>query len=360
MTTPSKILIAPLDWGLGHTTRCIPVIRYLLQQGHKVYVAAEGASAKLLLENFPSLPVLPLAGYRIRYSRTGNMFTAGILMQVPKILAAIRKEHRWLQEQQQLHRFDLILSDNRYGLYHRRLPCVILTHQLQIMSGKGELADSVLRRLHYRMLQRFHTCWVVDEEERSGFSGKLAHPLPLPRGISYTGLLSQFSGKVKGPVAVEPNRILVLLSGPEPMRSQLERIVLEQIGAMQMYRFIVVAGNPLGKMVAGLPAHVTYYTHLHAMALLPELQQAALVICRSGYSTLMDLAVCGKKALLIPTPGQTEQEYLSEYLREKEYFNISTQEKLDLATQIPLSLSSGFKPGPVSESRIGSLLDAIL
>lgn len=344
MAAPLKILIAPLDWGLGHATRCIPVIRYLQQEGHHIFIAAEGAAAQLLAENFPALPRLPLEGYRIRYSKNKHAFTAKIISQVPRILKAIRKEHQWLMQQQAQHRFDLIISDNRYGLYHPEVSCVILTHQLQIRSGKGPFADAILRRMHYRMLRRFQACWVVDEEKEDGLSGKLAHPVILPAHASYIGVLSQFAGHTMITGQQEPGHIVLLLSGPEPMRGQLEVLALQQAALLKQYTFTVVAGNPSGNIPKELPQHIQYYTHLDARLLLPVLQRAALVVCRSGYSTVMDLAVLGKKALLIPTPGQTEQEYLAGYLAGKNYFSSVTQDMLRLERDIPAALSSGAMP----------------
>jgi hypothetical protein len=343
LTASLKILIAPLDWGLGHTTRCIPLIRYLLQEGHRVIAAAEGASARLLQENFPGIPLLPLEGYRIQYSHSRRSFTFRILLQVPKILAAIKREHKWLQQMQQQHRFDLVLSDNRYGLYQQGLPCCILTHQLQIKSGKGRLADALLRVLHYRMLNRFDACWVVDEAGNGGLSGDLAHPSVLPPKAAYIGILSQFEQMPEAAPA-EGNKILVLLSGPEPMRGQLEALVLEQIRVSPQYEYVVVAGNPSGTVPQDLPQHVVYHSHLAAAALAPLIAGAALVICRSGYSTLMDLAVMGKRALLIPTPGQTEQEYLAYYLQQKKYYSAVPQHRLQLASNIPKALSATVSP----------------
>lgn len=360
MATPSKILIAPLDWGLGHTTRCIPIIRYLLSQGHTLYAAAEGASAKLLRENFPSLNILQLDGYRIHYSRKRKLFTAKILLQVPKILSAIKKEHGWLQEQQQVHHFDLIISDNRYGLYHKQVKSVMLTHQLQIMSGQGAFADSVLRRMHYRMLQKFDQCWIVDEKHHGGYSGKLAHPEILPEHATYAGLLSQFSGNEVKAGAEATANVLVLLSGPEPMRGQLEQLIFSQITLLSTYSFTIVGGNPLGRAITDLPDHITYHTHLNAEQLLPQLQGASLVICRSGYSTVMDLAVLGKKALLVPTPGQTEQEYLASYLADCGYFLTCKQEELDLARQIPMVLNSNALPKQAACNDFNALFRSVL
>ncbi len=336
-----KILIAPLDWGLGHTTRCLPLIAYLRSLGHQVIAAASGAAARLLADNFPGLAILPLEGYNIQYSKYKNAFVAKIIVQIPKILEAIRSEHRWLATQHEQHHFDLVIADNRYGLYHPAIRSVILTHQLQILSGKGSLADFILRKLHYPLLERFDTCWVVDEAGADNLSGKLAHPAVLPNRAQYIGLLSQFMDRPAGTVSTSGDKeILVLLSGPEPMRGQLEYILLQQAGSQHQYRFVFVAGNPLGRAPAALPEHITYNTHLPAAQLFDALERAALVVCRSGYSTLMDLAVLGKKALLIPTPGQTEQEYLAVHLNQSGYYLVKDQSAVQLDRDIPQALAA--------------------
>lgn len=356
-----KILIAPLDWGLGHTTRCIPLIAYLRRLGHQVFAAASGASARLLSDNFPALDILPLEGYQIQYSKYKNAFAAKIIVQIPKILAAIKKEHRWLAIQQNIHGFDLIISDNRYGLYHHNIPSVIMTHQLQILSGKGKWADRILQRLHYPLLEKFNATWVVDEAGADQLSGKLAHPGRLPRNACYIGLLSQFTGADTDSNSTgKPGHILVLLSGPEPMRSQLEAILLQQARALTAYRFSFVAGNPLGKQQEYLPQHMRYVTHLHAAQLLQELNDASLVICRSGYSTLMDLAVLGKKALLIPTPGQTEQEYLADHLQQMDYYTVRNQTAVQLAADIPRALSAKGFLHTAKDKTMQTVVDACL
>lgn len=351
MPAPLKILIAPLDWGLGHTTRCLPIIRYLQFLGHQVIAAAEGASAQLLIENFPALTVLPLSGYRIQYSKRKSMFTLKLLGQIPKILKAIKREHQWLQEQQAIHKFDAIISDNRYGLYHTRVKSVILTHQLQIQSGSGAFADYILRKLHYKLLERFHQCWVVDVAGDNNLSGKLAHPQALPHNAKYIGLLSQFDAHTKIDLSssIDPYNILMLLSGPEPMRGQLETMLLQQVQELPDMKFTLVAGNPLGT-AKSVPDNVVYHTHLNAQSLAEALQQASLVICRSGYSTLMDLVVMRKRALLIPTPGQTEQEYLAQYLADKKYFTVKQQHQLSLSKDLPMALSQSYKEIPLDKS----------
>ncbi len=338
-----KVLIAPLDWGLGHATRCIPIIQYLLDQGCRVTLAGEGAAEVLLKSNFPELEILSLTGYRIRYSQTASGFTTKILKQIPQILHAIRSENHWLKTIQKQHQFDIVISDNRYGLKIPNTYCVIMTHQLQIQTGMGKFADHLLQWAHYRILEKFDACWVVDRQGEDGLGGALSQPLQIPDNASYIGILSQLNPSVHK-VQSDRQEILILLSGPEPMRGILEALILSQIESLTAYRFQIVAGNPLGSSPTNLPDHVTYYTHLNAIKLNILIANASLVICRSGYSTLMDLAVMQKKALVVPTPGQTEQEYLGERLGQMGIVWCQEQALLNLAADMPKALSCpGFR-----------------
>lgn len=212
-----------------------------------------------------------------------------------------------------------------------------MTHQLQIMTGLGTIADSMMRQLHYRMLEKFDECWVVDEQENGGLAGALSHPRQLPLNARYLGLLSQLI-PLATPVEAQPNKILVLLSGPEPMRSILEEKLLQQAASASDYQFHIIAGNPVGSANTHLPAHITYTTHVNAKELATALAHAQLIICRSGYSTLMDLVVFEKKALLIPTPGQSEQQYLAGYLQAQGVTLSRQQSEIDLGMDIAEAL----------------------
>lgn len=343
-----KILIAPLDWGLGHTTRCFPIIHYLNDLGHEVIVATEGISAQLVQKNFPNLKVIPLKGYRIHYSKKSFLFKIKIALQIPKILNSIRREKKWLEKIQKNEQFDLILSDNRYGLNISDASSIILTHQLNIQTGFGQFFDSVLRRIHYYFLSKFHATWIVDLPNNGGLSGKLAHPIKLPSNASYLGILSQFSMQEKKEIIKEKkNTILFLLSGTEPLRTQLEQLIFNQIASLSQYEVIVVAGHPHSTLQKKeWPTFVKYYPFLEMPQLFPLMQQASLIVCRSGYSSLMDLVCMQKKALLIPTPGQTEQEYLADYLSSKKYFYAVSQFDVNLQNDIAAAFQyDGFLSG---------------
>ncbi|HVU59188.1 MAG TPA: glycosyltransferase [Puia sp.] len=219
----------------------------------------------------------------------------------------IKEENHWLRQFQAKEGIDIVISDNRYGLWRRDLYCVLITHQLNIHTGLGAWADRWIRQWHYRLIDRFDTCWVPDITSGTGLAGALSHPARLPRvPTHYIGLLS----RMERSMADETIDLLVLLSGPEPQRSILEKMLWEQLQSFKG-SFVFVRGLPGG----GSPLSGTnVYDHLPASALNKLLVRARMVVARSGYSTVMDLVRLQKRSILIPTPGQTEQEYLGKYL----------------------------------------------
>jgi UDP:flavonoid glycosyltransferase YjiC (YdhE family) len=318
--------VAPLDWGLGHATRCIPLIKTLSANGCEVVIAAAGAMATLLQQEFPRLTIIPLPGYGIRYARRPFWLPLRILAQLPKIALAIRHEHRWLKKAVSQHNIDAIVSDNRFGLHHKGLPTVYITHQLAIQTG-WRFTDWLAQRWHYRFINRFGLCWVPDAEGPLNLAGRLSHPVQLPKvPVQYLGPLSRLE---KSGHATKYD-LLLLLSGPEPQRSILENLLLAQL-ATYTGKALLVRGLPGGAMpLPPLPSAVQAVNHLPAAELGQALQQSQRVVCRSGYTTVMDLVHLGKKAILIPTPGQTEQEYLAAYLRQKGLFYTMPQQRLNL------------------------------
>ncbi|HVV03038.1 MAG TPA: glycosyltransferase [Puia sp.] len=303
----TKILLAPLDWGLGHATRCIPIIKELLINKYEVYVAAVGDQKALLKEEFPFLSFVELPGYHIKYDKNRAFTLLKLIFSIPKILIRVKEENHWLRQFQEKEGVDIVISDNRYGLWHRDLYCVLITHQLNIQSGMGDWMDRRIQRWHYRLVNRFNACWVPDMPLGMGLAGKLSHPTRVPDiPTHYIGLLSRME-----PLHMDETiDLLILLSGPEPQRTILEKMLWEQLKAFQG-NFILVRGLPKG----GSPLNGTnVYDHIPTGTLNEYLSKAKLVVARSGYSTVMDLVRLQKRSILIPTPGQTEQEYLGKYL----------------------------------------------
>lgn len=310
-----RVLVAPLDWGLGHSTRCIPLIRYLISKGCQVTIAADGASLQLLQQEFPSLPFVHLPGYHIHYAKDKRSFALKILLQLPKILKAIRAEKLWLARYITHNPTEIVLSDNRYGLYSEKITSVILTHQLQI-KAPFVWVESIMLRLHYFFLQKFDQCFVPDAAGKLNVAGVLSHPARLPAlPVKYIGPLSRLS-PVAGIGIVY--KLLIVLSGPEPARSQLENKLYASLKNFTG-KVLFVRGLPQSKEVLPVLNQVTIVNFLPSSQLELAFAQSEFIVSRSGYTTVMDILSLGKKSILIPTPGQTEQEYLGRHLHAQEW-----------------------------------------
>lgn len=333
-----RILVAPLDWGLGHATRCIPIIRELLAQSCDVWLAGEGPQEKLLKDEFSDLPFLELPGYRIRYAKTKWGLIWKMIQQGPKMRRAIQYEHRWLKKTIKKYGFDAVISDNRYGLYHKTTPCIFITHQLHIKSSAGKWTEKIFQKRNYGYINKFTECWVPDTEKENSLAGELSHPTIKPNiPVHYIGLLSRFEKK---DLTERKNHLLIILSGPEPQRSILEEKVIKDISHYNGTATIV-RGLPGSASLIPSTNMIRFYNHLPAAQLNNEMQEAEYVIGRSGYSTVMDVVALQKKSILIPTPGQTEQEYLGNYLMEKGIAVWLTQK--DFSLNKALAIASDYK-----------------
>jgi hypothetical protein len=329
ISQPKQILIAPLDWGLGHTARCIPIIRYIRSLGHNPIVACNASQRSFIEETFGFIDIIYLDGYNITYSKWNKWGQIGLLSQLRGIYNTISREHKWLMQLSDNMQLDGVISDNRYGLHHPAIPSVIMTHQLLVQSGAGAFTDRLIQKLHYKYLGHFHATWVVDIPGVPNLAGKLSHPAILPKQTKYTGPLSRFENAANiGDVPIS-GHLLILLSGPEPQRSILSKLLWKQ-ALHYNGKVIFIEGSDSAVSPSTIPSHIAYYKRLTDETLAPLLQDAGMIICRSGYSTLMDLAALRKKAMLIPTPGQTEQEYLGKYLQEQGMFYCCKQQGFDL------------------------------
>lgn len=333
-----KVLVAPLDWGLGHATRCIPIIRGLLMNGYEVVLGAEKSQALLLQQEFPQLKMIPLAGYRVRYSRSGPFFAVKLMTQLPRIYAAIRYEHRWLAKTIAAEKITCVISDNRFGLYHATVPCFFITHQLTI-KAPFPWAERMLRSINYRFINRFKACWVPDMAAAPGIAGVLSHPPVMPEvPVFYINLFSRFVAETV-PVKYD---LCILLSGPEPQRSLLEEKILGQVSRVKA-SILLVRGRPADTRLAEVPVHVTIVNHMPGKQLGEAIQQSGLIVGRSGYTTVMELLALQKKMILIPTPGQTEQEYLAGLLLQAGLAIMIQQDSFELETALAQAQQFAFK-----------------
>jgi UDP-N-acetylglucosamine transferase subunit ALG13 len=351
------VLVAPLDWGLGHATRCIPLIHQFLSADCEVIIAAQGQQRQLLAQEFPSLSFVDLPAYGLKYGKSRWYTLVKIVLQSPKILIIINREKKWLKKLIRDKHLDIVVSDNRFGLHHPSVTSVFITHQLRVKSSFGNRADAILQRINYRFIHRFDYCWVPDAEGDNNLAGALSHPPVLPHiPTRYTGALS----RIKKENLPANGKLLVLLSGPEPQRTVFEQKLVEQLNALHAPAIIVrgLAGTPAP--AAGSLLEIQ--EHLPAAAMQDAINKASIIISRSGYSTIMDLLPLGKKCIFIPTPGQPEQEYLAAYLAAKGWCCTATQESFSLpqlleqAEQLRLPDLSGLNdPGQLQQLVTGLL-----
>lgn len=324
MKPVKKILVAPLDWGLGHATRCIPIVQSLLQEGHQVVLAGNSTTQHILHQEFPELTFLDLPGYDMRYTASAFWLPWVLFKQIPKMLGRIRFEHQWLQTVVDQNQIDVIISDNRYGLYHSLVPAYIICHQMQIQVPQSSWLQQKVNEWHVKQLLRFQGVWIPDYQEKS-MAGKLSVP-KASLSVHYLGNLSRFQTRSTEETCQWD--VLILLSGPEPQRSLLEDIMLKSPFEKHQ-RVLLVRGKPDSQETSQLSEQITVKPHLNAADLQEAILSARIVICRSGYSTVMDLCKLNKRAILIPTPGQTEQEYLATYLMQQKWFYAVSQSEWD-------------------------------
>ena len=317
-----KILIAPLNWGLGHATRCIPIINALLQHNFIPVMASDGAALALLSKEFSDLEAVELPSYNITYPRNGSFLKFKLLTETPKILKTIRQEQDTIKSIVKSHSIDGIISDNRFGVYHHHLPSVFITHQLKVLSGHTTWLST---KLHQNIIKKFDECWVPDVLGEPNLSGKMGHVETSNLNIKYIGPLSRFQK-----IAVAPSYdIMVVLSGPEPQRAILEEKLLKEL---KQYRaeVLFVKGIVENEQTIERSGNVIIHNFMTTAVLEKSLNSSELIIARSGYTTIMDLAKLGKKTLFIPTPGQFEQNYLAHRMQEQNLAPFCKQDDFSL------------------------------
>ena len=365
MKTPRRILISPLDWGLGHASRIIPLINRYLEQGDNVIIAGSGLSLNLLKKQFPTLKSIEIPSFKMKYSASKSQVWA-VAKAFPRLIYYSIREHSALKRIVKEENIDFIISDNRFGLYHKTVPSAYITHQLMIkLPRPWGFLEPFVASVHRCIINRFTECWVPDfKEVELSLAGELSHPAIIPRNVRYIGILSRFSKRCTpygratdgntitqaSPVLrtsdtclqnritpygrenlitdcvlaysqnsslLTPNSsLLTILSGAEPQRSIFEKELLVSLQSKPHENIILVQGKIEAEQKITQVGKVTVYNFMSSEELQEYILKADEIICRSGYSSIMDLHALGKlqNATLIPTPGQTEQEYLAKYI----------------------------------------------
>ena len=304
-----KILVAPLNWGLGHASRCVPLVQRLLDEGHEVILGGDGESLTLLRKHFPKLRYTYLAPLSLRYSK-GSRQVFAILRALPKLIRWSMKDHLMLKALLNEEPIDRVISDNRFGLYNKKTESVYITHQLHIMLPRGwRWAELIASRMHARIYMRYNKVWVPDyADPQKNLAGALSHT---SAQVEYIGPLSRFQNTPN--ILNTPNySVVAVLSGLEPHRTLLEQEIVARYTGKEE-RILIVQGlmhRPNTRIKRG---NITIVPYMADTELASALMGARHIIARSGYSTIMDLHALEilDKAELIPTPGQPEQEYLA-------------------------------------------------
>jgi UDP:flavonoid glycosyltransferase YjiC (YdhE family) len=328
---PKRILYAVLDWGLGHAVHSVPMIRSL-SENNEVILAATGRALAFLKDEFPHLESINLPDYTIQYASKQQFLVVRLILQVPAILASLLREHYLTEKVVRVRDIDLIISDNRYGVYSGKVPSFFVTHQLRFkLPRKIRKFEVISEWFNLWYFRKYSGVLVLDEAGKENLAGDLAHSGKICRHpkLTYIGLWST----VHEETVPRDIDALAVISGPEPHREIFGKKVIEQMKNMSGNK-VVVLGKPedTGKDYSYPGLQV--YSFKNRKEANDLLNRAKIVVCRSGYSSTMDLISLKKPALMVPTPGQTEQEYQAEYYKNKGYFYSVPQDKMNLSVDL--------------------------
>jgi predicted glycosyltransferase len=261
-------------------------------------------------------------------------------MQLPKIALAIFREHQQIKVLCKARAVDVVVSDNRFGCWNSKATSIFISHQLFI---QAPFFQGMIQRINFWFMRKYQHVWIPDVQETPNFSGLLSHSHKLPVQASFIGILSRFQTEKEDIAGELKYKICVLLSGPEPQRTLLEDMICKQISELKISA-LLIRGLPDSQSKMANTEFITFENHLPTEQMQSAIQESEIVLCRSGYSSVMDLATLGKKAIFIPTPSQSEQEYLAAYFMQQKLCYSMTQDKFNLSCALQQSTNySGFK-----------------
>lgn len=300
-----NVLIAVLNWGIGHATRSIPIITELVVNGYTPVIASDGNALLLLRKEFPSLKYIELPTYGISYPINAKWLKWKLILNLPRVIRAIQLENKLVRNLVESESLIGIISDNRIGVRSSEIPSIYITHQLKVYSG---LTTFLTSKIHQYFIQKFDECWIPDSLGELKLSGQLSK-VESGKNQKFIGVVSRFRRNFK------PKKydLMILLSGVEPLRSQLEAKLISEL---ERYtgKVLFIKGIINRDQEVVIRRNVTYYNFMFSDELEKAINESEMVLSRSGYSTILDLAALGKKVFFIPTTGQYEQEYLAKHL----------------------------------------------
>jgi spore coat polysaccharide biosynthesis predicted glycosyltransferase SpsG len=324
-----NILICPLEWGLGHAARMIPLARKLREMNNNVIIASGEEHLSLFRNELPGLSYINFPGFKPGYSRFLPQYLF-LLFKIPVLLYYIIMEHHRLKKLIAEHEVDIIISDNRFGLWNMKITSVYVTHMPLIPFPKHlKFLEPVGVLLHRKIINKYSLCFIPDLPGDLNLSGRLSHGMKLPDNVRYIGILSRFiaceQSLNENPVKFHHNT--VILSGPEPQREIFKKKLVTLLKDKEP-QTVIFEGRPGKRSEIASNGNITFYNHLSAFRMKEIIEDSDSIITRSGYTTIMELTSLNCTALIIPTPGQTEQEYLADYLSEKGWFYTVSQSEI--------------------------------
>ncbi len=352
-----RILYGLCTWGLGHMTRSLPIMRKLVEEGHELVIYTSDRPLLALKEEFGDrCKYIESVEYPNPYTKNGT-FALRLSLMMPAIINAINKEHKEVLHISKDMDIDFMISDSEYGVFDKEKPSFFLFHQLRyVPPDLLKILKNQTEKFNYFFRKYFTNFIVPDFPNDGGLTGNLSHNLSYmsPEKIKYIGILSDYEKMDLD----EDIDYLISMSGREPNRTILEKKIIEQIHDLNG-TVVLVRGMPEGAKKLTIPGvEVINYA---GKGLRDELMNhAKFVIARSGYSTIMDMVELNKKGLLIPTPGQTEQEYIAEFLMEKGYFYSVVEDDLLLKKDIPMAMTyKGYKPPWTTGQSVEKFMDLL-
>lgn len=345
--TRKKVLVCPLDWGWGHAVRMIPIISLLDQSPEiQVVLGVSGQSGQILQETFPGLKTVDMPSPRIAYSE-GRSQIGKVVRQLPHFLITTIREHDRLRRLVREEDIRCVISDNRYGLFHKKVISVLVIHQVRLkLPRKLKVLELLINYLQSQCFKRFDRVWIPDRQGRHSIAGDLSVPYSSNVRYHHVGLLSRFwLSKATVRSSHIDYAILVILSGPEPQRTILENMLTGQL--QKLDQSVLFIRGIIDETLPAAATNILFLSRMKPVDMASAVARSGMVICRSGYSSIMDLIAAGKRALLIPTPGQPEQEYLAKTMQKKGYFFYQHQDKLDIP--YALKVSGNYQPPQMND-----------
>jgi len=321
-----KILICPLSWGTGHTTRDIPLIMELVNKGHEVIFGGNNWQIEFIKKEIPGIQCIFFPGFKIRYSSFLPQYLV-MLFYSPLFVFHTLLEHVRLKKLIREHEIEIVISDSRPGLWNRKIITVLITHMIRIpFPVRLRIFENLLLPFSRAVIKKFTYCYIPDFLGELNLSGRLSHGFTLPDNTRYIGILSRFIKEDSGLSTKKELFCTAIMSGPSPQKEILTeltgRILKETEGVS-----VILAGLPEAEFIKR-EGNLIVYNHLPVEEMLNKLMQSKVILSRSGYTTVMELFSIGRSAIIVPTPGQTEQEYLAEYLSGKGWFKKIKQKHL--------------------------------